>query len=168
MLYRAATPRRRARAIRILAYAALLGALVDCAPHSLWMQVGYRSNTDQVCLDVPHALACARRMVASLEAILGSDAIDRWGSPSICMIEHREPCRLGSMCAAASTEELRCAPRAGCTIHDASWVAMDGGDWSSTLEAELRVSLANKLGLPTSPRHDTVLDQIAIGVRCEI
>ncbi len=159
------------RKIRRLAF--MLVALAGCTPRGLWMQVGYRSNTDQVCLDVPLALSCARRIVARLEMILGFDAIDQWGSPSICMIDRQEPCRLGTTCAAASTEALRCAPRAGCTIHDASWVAMTDSngldyDWSNTLEAELKISLANKLGLATSPLHDTVLDQVVTGVRCEI
>lgn len=155
-------------------------ALRSDAVVGLWLQRQHTLNTSQPCLDSPALLRCAEEMAVELadELVLAGrvssrgDAFARWGRPGVCLVERMEPCRRGSVCAAASTEALRCAPRAGCTVDTSSWVARLGPDgepydYSSTLEIELRLSLASKLGLPATPEHQTWWEQGRTGVRCD-
>lgn len=171
---------------RILLALALLCACPSTALHStlvpgLWVQQRYTLNTSQVCLDAPELLACAEQIASKLidQAVaLGAApsraaAIKLWTRPGVCLIAHPEPCRLGEWCAQGSQGQ-DCLPRAGCTIDISSWVSREwptgrAYDYSGTLEAELRVSLANRLPkLSARPQHDTPWERMpSVGVRCE-
>lgn len=151
----------------------------DLVP-GLWEQRQHTLNASQPCQDAPQLLRCAEKMADKLldQAVAAglstsrAEVLKRWGHPGVCLVERWEPCRLGSICAEASKPELRCTPRAGCTILNSSWVSRTDEqgrpyEYGGTLEGELRVSLANMLGLPTDPRHQTAWDTaLPTGVRC--
>lgn len=164
---------------RLLLALVLLCACPSSALHStvvegLWLQRVHDLNTRQPCLDAPELLRCAEGMAVELLArarLLGHRG--SWGKPALCLVEHQEPCCVGSSCAVSSTPEASLLPRAGCTFYNASWVARRSAegqpyDYSATLEDELRHSIAETLGIETDARHTTAWDQSPpTGVACD-
>lgn len=173
----------------VLALCSLLVALAGCpgkaiystAIPGLYLEREYHLNTSQPCLDEPEALRCAEQMADGLladAAQLGyasskERALSQWGHPGLCVVARWEACRLGDYCAAASTEALRCSPRAGCTIENSSWISRSDEhgaryDYTDTLETELRVSIGNRLSIPVNAKHNTEWESRRTGVRCRI
>jgi hypothetical protein len=166
----------------VAALALLLAACPSTALHStqfpgLWLQREYTLNTKAPCLDAPELLRCAERMAALIldqAAAMGhardrADAMRQWGKPGLCLIPAPEPCCVGDLCAGGKRD-----PRAGCTYVNSSWLSREWPagtryDWSPTLETELRTSIANRLGIPSTARHDSPWDLgPRTGVRCEV
>ena len=162
---------------RLLLMLVLLCACKTTALHStvipgLWLQRVHDANTKQPCLDAPELLACAEKQALVLlqravELGYAADlehARQHWRKPMLCLIENQEPCCVGSVCAQSSSVEASKLPRAGCTYENASWIARRSKDelpydYSSTLQDELKHSIANMLNINTSARHVTEWDQ---------
>lgn len=142
----------------------------------LWQQVSFTLNSHAICLDAPELLRCGEQIASMLidQAVAGGYAKDRaealelWTRPGLCLIPSPEPCCLGDLCAGGNP-----APRAACTVDISTWLSREWPagtryDYSPTVETELRTSLGQRLGIPTTARHDSAWDLgPRTGVKCD-
>lgn len=131
LIKRYRTPRKMKKSCLLLNSILLIGCASSAIHGStpLWQQAKHKQDTAQICLSdriIDHADRGLKSLLqhAVDQGYITSvaDALPRFSTAAVCLIDKPEPCCYGSYCVPPSKGNIA-SLKAGCTIGGSAWVA---------------------------------------------